>query len=67
MKKPSRLKRRGYLASTLSVSLLGFVSWKSASADFVLLICLVAGMLLSVVGMELRWRSHRLEQAQKEE
>jgi hypothetical protein len=61
----STLKGLGYLVSTVSVLLLGILSWKSASAHPLLLACLVLGMLSSISGMGLRWLSHRLEQKQK--
>ena len=67
MRLVSDLKGAGYLVSTGSVVLLGAVSWKSAAKDPPMLTCLVLGMLLSVVGMMLRWRSHRLDQKEKEQ
>ena len=66
MKLVSDIKGAGYLTSTASVILLGSVSWKSASEHPPLFICLLIGMLLSVVGMMLRWRSHRLDQKEKD-
>jgi hypothetical protein len=62
----SDLKGMGYLTSTGSVALLGAVSWKSASQHPLTLTCLLLGMLLSVAGMMLRWRSHRLDQKKKD-
>jgi hypothetical protein len=62
----SDLKGMGYLTSTGSVALLGAVSWKAASEHVWMLACLIVGMCLSVVGMMLRWRSHRLDQKQKD-
>jgi len=59
------LKGLGYLVSTFSVILLGILSWKSASEHPLLLACLILGMLSSIMGMGLRWMSHRLEQKQK--
>ena len=61
------LKGLGYLVSTVSVLLLGILSWKSASEHPLLLACLILGMLSSITGMGLRWLSHRLEQKQKAE
>jgi hypothetical protein len=58
----SDLKGAGYLTSTASVVLLGIVSYKSAAESPEILACLVAGMSLSVAGMILRWRSHRMDQ-----
>lgn len=63
----SDLKGTGYLTSTGSVLLLGVVSWKSASQNPWLLVALIAGMLLSIIGMMLRWRSHRLDQKKKDQ
>ena len=61
----SVLKGLGYLTSTLSVILLGIVSFDSASKHPLLFACLLLGMASSVTGMFLRWRSHRVEQRQK--
>jgi hypothetical protein len=61
----SLLKGLGYLVSTVSVLLLGILSWKSASEQPLLLLCLILGMLASITGMGLRWMSHRLEQKKK--
>lgn len=66
MRLVSDLKGGGYLTSTASVALLGAVSWKSASEEPWMLACLVFGMALSILGMMLRWRSHRIEQHQKD-
>lgn len=66
MRLVSDLKGVGYLTSTASVLLLGAVSWQSAAKEPLLLACLLAGILLSFAGMMLRWRSHRLEQKQKD-
>ena len=66
MKKVSELKGGGYLVSTISVVLLGIPAMKSALEEPLMATSLVAGMLLSVAGMALRWRSHRLEQREKE-
>jgi hypothetical protein len=66
MRRVSDLKGAGYLTSTASVALLGAVSWKSAVASPWLMTCLVSGILLSIVGMMLRWRSHRLDQKEKD-
>ena len=65
MTRPSVYKGLGYLTSALSVVLLGVVSWKSASEQPLLFVCLLAGMATSVLGMTLRWRSHRIEQDEK--
>lgn len=66
MRRPSQLKAAGYLTSMVSVVLLGAVAWKSASHEPVLFACLIGGMIASLLGMELRWRSHRMEQHEKD-
>jgi hypothetical protein len=58
---PHFIKTLGYLISTVSVALLGIVSWKSASKDPLLAACLIVGMISSIVGMVLRWSSYALE------
>jgi len=60
--KPRTIKTLGYIVSTLSVILLGIVSWKSASEQGLLLICLIGGMVASVMGMLLRWISYQIEE-----
>ena len=67
MRTASRLKGGGYLASTVSVVLLAIPALKSASENTLLLLCLVFGMGTSILGMILRWRSHRLEQKEKDQ
>jgi len=62
----SIFKGLGYLVSTISVILLGIVAWKSASEQPLLFLCLILGMAASVIGMGLRWISHRIEQKEKE-
>lgn len=62
MVQPATIKTLGYVISTLSVALLGIVSWKSASADILLMLCLLGGMATSITGMALRWLSYRMEQ-----
>jgi hypothetical protein len=59
------LKTCGYLVSTLSVFLLGIVSWKSASEQPLLAICLFGGMAASILGMFLRWLSHEADRKRK--
>lgn len=51
--------------STLSVILLGIPALKSASESGWLLACLIVGIALSIIGMALRWHSHRIERRQK--
>lgn len=62
----SAYKGAGYVSSTVSVALLGAVSWQSASESPLMLALLVLGMSTSVFGMLLRWISHRKDQKQKE-
>ena len=58
-------KGLGYLTSTVSVLLLGAVSLKAAEESALLMVCLLLGMTTAILGMCLRWRSHRLEQREK--
>jgi len=64
--RPQTLKSTGYLVSTLSVVLLGVVSWKAASENMWLSIALAAGMACSVCGMLLRWLSYQTEEKEKQ-
>ena len=57
------MKGFGYLVSILSVLLLGTAAWKTASQEPLLLLCLVAGMATSIVGMALRYYSYRRDKA----
>ena len=66
MNPASLFKGLGYLISAVSVLLLGIVAWKSASEQPLLFLCLILGMIASVLGMALRWISHRIEQKEKE-
>jgi hypothetical protein len=66
MRTASRLKGGGYLTSTVSVILLGIPGLKSASENSLMLVCLLLGMAASVMGMGLRWWSHRVEQKDKD-
>ena len=66
MRRVSDLKGGGYLVSTGSVVLLAIPAFKSASENKWLLGSLIAGMVLSICGMALRWRSRRLDQKQKD-
>jgi hypothetical protein len=59
------LKTFGYLVSTLSVILLGIVSWKSATETPALMAPLLGGMATSILGMFLRWCSYLNEQKAK--
>ena len=66
MRAASTFKGLGYLVSSVSVVLLGIVSWKSAAEQPLLFACLIGGMLASVLGMTMRWISHRIEQRDKD-
>lgn len=55
------LKLTGYLVSSVSVILLGIVSWKGASEQPVLMLCLILGMATSILGMVFRWLSYQRE------
>jgi hypothetical protein len=61
MRKSSRLKGSGYLVSSVSVVLLGIPAIKSAIKEPTMLLVVILGMILSIIGMALRWRSHRVE------
>ena len=56
------LKTLGYFISTLSVILLGLVSWKATETDMTLRLLLLAGMAASILGMFCRWLSYRLQE-----
>jgi hypothetical protein len=60
-----RVKSFGYLLSILSVFLLAAGSFKTASQQPLLLLCLLAGVATSVVGMLLRFVDYRREQREK--
>ena len=65
MNATSQLKGAGYLVSALSVILLGAVSWHATRGQPWMRGMLIAGMATSVVGMVLRWISHRREQREE--
>ena len=65
MRASNTIKTAGYLVSTLSVLLLGIVSWKSASEQPMLMACLIAGMLASMLGMLLRWISYQVQEREE--
>jgi len=65
LRRVSLLKGEGYLTSTVSVVLLGIPGLKSAMEEPVMVASLLAGMVLSIAGMGLRWLSHRMEQREK--
>ena len=57
------MKGFGYVVSTVSVLLLGAAASKGASEEPLLLLCLIAGMATSIVGMWLRYFSYRRDEA----
>lgn len=54
----TQLKEIGYLASGVSVLLLGLAAWHTASGQILLQIAIAGGIALAVIGMILRWRAH---------
>ena len=66
MRKVSDLKGCGYLVSAASVVLLAIPASKSASEEPLMMAALLTGAALSIIGMALRWRSHRLDQKEKD-
>ena len=50
-------KTIGYAISSLSVVLLGIAAWDGVKDKPVLLACLIAGLVTSIVGMLMRWVS----------
>jgi uncharacterized protein involved in response to NO len=60
--KSATIKTVGYLISTVSVLLLGVVSWKAASHEPVLKMCLIGGMSTSILGMLMRWISYQRDE-----
>lgn len=66
MIKSAAIKAAGYGISAVSVLLLGFVSWRSASRDPALALCLGVGMITSVAGMGLRWFSYRIDEKEQQ-
>jgi hypothetical protein len=65
MRASNTIKTSGYAVSTVSVVLLGIVSWKTASEQPLLLACLVGGMLASAIGMLLRWISYQVQEREQ--
>ncbi|PAL21683.1 hypothetical protein [Sphingopyxis sp. GW247-27LB] len=48
----------GYILSSVSVGLLAWVAWPAPGESRALVVAIIAGGLLSVVGMALRWAAH---------
>ena len=59
------MKGVGYLVSSVSVLLLAVSPLKTAMKDPLLFFCLGAGVILSILGMVLRYLSHRRDQQEK--
>ena len=59
------LKTIGYVISILSVILLGTAAWQTTKGIDFLQMCLIGGMIASVLGMLLRWISHLQDQREK--
>jgi membrane protein DedA with SNARE-associated domain len=53
------LKGLGYLISSVSVLLLGAVAWPKPEDPKWHIWALMAGMIVSIMGMGVRWVSHR--------
>lgn len=61
----ARIKIIGYAVSTISVVLLSIVSWRSASHDSILAICLLGGAITSVSGMMMRMHSYDVQKSEE--
>jgi hypothetical protein len=48
----------GYALSIVSVALLAWVAWPAPGEDRALVGAVMAGAVLSVIGMALRWAAH---------
>lgn len=62
---PPQLKTFGYLVSTVSVLMLGWVAWPGASRAGLVPV-LVVGMATSILGMVCRWASYEIENRRKQ-
>ena len=56
------LKTVGYLISTLSVVLLGWVAWSTVEDDSALRLAIILGVAASIAGMLLRWLSYQVKE-----
>jgi uncharacterized membrane protein YhhN len=56
------MKGLGYLVSTVSVLLLGVIAWPKPDEPRWKAVVLLAGMAASVIGMFLRFLSHRRQE-----
>jgi uncharacterized BrkB/YihY/UPF0761 family membrane protein len=57
----------GYLLSIISVALLAWVAWPAPDEDRALVGAVIAGAVLSVVGMAMRWAAHLIVHRKIEE
>jgi hypothetical protein len=57
----------GYALSIVSVVLLAWVAWPVAGENRALVGAIIAGAVLSVVGMALRWAAHIVQNRKIEE
>jgi uncharacterized integral membrane protein len=57
----------GYALSIVSVALLAWVAWPAPGEDRALIGAIIAGSVLSVVGMALRWVAHIIQNRKIEE
>lgn len=55
------LKTLGYLISTFSVIMLGFVAWASTAGNDTMRALLLLGAGASIAGMLLRWLSYQVD------
>lgn len=59
------MKSFGYSISMLSVVLLAVPAWENSRDKPLLFLCLVAGIVISIIGMALRWIAHRREHRER--
>jgi membrane protein DedA with SNARE-associated domain len=60
------LKTVGYLISTVSVVLLGWVAWSTVQDNPALRIAMFIGVGASIAGMLLRWLSYQVREREEE-
>nr|WP_295370435.1 hypothetical protein [uncultured Sphingosinicella sp.] len=59
------LKTVGYLISTVSVLMLGWVAWSTVEEDPALRIAILVGVGASIGGMLLRWLSYQMREREE--
>lgn len=57
----------GYALSIISVALLAWVAWPAPGENRGLMVAIIAGSVLSVIGMALRWAAHIVQNRKIEE